>query len=293
MKACRRRSSGSSASSSSRDSGLDLRGMGGDEVGCLADRQDLDRLLVGDADAVAVLQLDHELDQVERVRLEVLPEAGGVADAPGIDLQLGGQMLADAVENPRFQARRRSLGVRRRYQRSRTARPRPPRAPPWCGRPCPRRRRAGPASPRARCPCGPKLPCATTTGLRSPSRIAPPTFSGSKLVAELPELAADQQAAEARHRPDRIRDRISAPKTFSVLSSTFSATLPVKPSATTTSTPARRDVEALHVPGEVQRAGLGDAGRAPSSTSGVPLPDSSPTESRPTDGPLDPHARPP
>src|SRR3954452_5664399 len=99
VKACRRSSSGSSASNSSRDSGLDPCGMGGDEVGCLADGQDLHRLLIGDADAVAVLQLDNQLHQVERVRLEVLAEARGLVDAPRIHLQLGGQVLADALEN--------------------------------------------------------------------------------------------------------------------------------------------------------------------------------------------------
>src|SRR3954469_16156906 len=73
--------------------------MGGDEIRGLADRQDLYRLLVGNPDAVAVLELDDELDQVERVRLEVLPEAGVLADARGVHLQLGGQVLADAFED--------------------------------------------------------------------------------------------------------------------------------------------------------------------------------------------------
>src|ERR671914_1626319 len=69
VKACLRRSSGSSATSSSRLSVLDLRGMRGDEVSGLPDRQDLGRFLVGDADAVAVLELDHELHEIEGVRL--------------------------------------------------------------------------------------------------------------------------------------------------------------------------------------------------------------------------------
>ena len=81
------------------DSGLDLRGMGGDEVRGLTDREDLGRLLVGDADPVAVLELDHQLDQVERVGLEVLLEAGVLADARRVDLELGGQVLANACED--------------------------------------------------------------------------------------------------------------------------------------------------------------------------------------------------
>src|ERR687895_1863775 len=76
VKACLRRSCGSSASSSSRLSVPDLRGMRGDEVGGLPDRQDLGHLLVGNADAVAVLQLHNQLDEIERVRLQVLLEAG-------------------------------------------------------------------------------------------------------------------------------------------------------------------------------------------------------------------------
>ena len=82
MNACRRISSGSSPSRSSRDSRSDLPGMGGDEVRSLSDGQDLRRLLVGYANAVVVLQLDDELDEIERVRLQVLTEAGGLVDAP-------------------------------------------------------------------------------------------------------------------------------------------------------------------------------------------------------------------
>src|ERR687895_1221937 len=97
VKACRRRSSGSSASTSSRLSVLDLRGMGGDEVGGLAHGQDPGCLLVGDANAVAVLQLHDELDEVQRVRLEVLLEARLLRDAAGLHLQLGGEVLTDAL----------------------------------------------------------------------------------------------------------------------------------------------------------------------------------------------------
>src|SRR5918992_2684175 len=95
VKAWRRRSSGSSARSSSSDS--PVRGMRGDEVGGLPHRQDPGRLLVRDADAVAVLQLHHELHEVQRVRLEVLLEARVLADAPRLHLELGGQVIADAL----------------------------------------------------------------------------------------------------------------------------------------------------------------------------------------------------
>src|SRR3954468_23167398 len=72
--------------------------MTGDEVRGLTHREDLGRLLVGDADPVAVLQFDHELHQVEGVGLEVLLEPGAVLYARSVDLQLGGQVIADALE---------------------------------------------------------------------------------------------------------------------------------------------------------------------------------------------------
>src|SRR3954447_9376513 len=52
-----------------------------DIVGRLPDGRDLDRILVGDAHARAVLELLDERDQIERVGLEVLLEARVVLDA--------------------------------------------------------------------------------------------------------------------------------------------------------------------------------------------------------------------
>src|SRR5262249_28937250 len=120
VNACRRRSSGSASMSSGSDSGrgaswsqlgpgrspswrpalrLDLRSMRSNEVRGLPDRKDLGRFLVGNANAIAVLQLDHELHEVERVGLEVLLEARAVLDPIGVHLQLAGQVLADALED--------------------------------------------------------------------------------------------------------------------------------------------------------------------------------------------------
>src|SRR5918992_3717747 len=97
VKACLRRSPGSSSSNSSSDSAFNPRGMRGDEVGGLAHRQDLGRFLVRNADAVAVLELHHELHEVQRVRLEVLLEARVLRDARGLHLQLGGKVIANAL----------------------------------------------------------------------------------------------------------------------------------------------------------------------------------------------------
>src|SRR5918996_2417764 len=92
VNACRARSSGSS---SRRGSSVVARASGrlclrvcGDEIGGLSDRQDLRRLFVRDADAVAILELHHELDEVERVGLEVLLEARALADAGRVRAQL-------------------------------------------------------------------------------------------------------------------------------------------------------------------------------------------------------------
>ena len=68
-----------------------------------------------------------------------------------------------------------------------------------------------------------------------------------------------------------------------MLSSTFSATLPVNPSATTTSTPAVGMSKPSTFPAKLSAPASAIRSCAVS-TSGVPLPDSSPTESSPTEG---------
>ena len=131
-------------------------------------------------------------------------------------------------------------------------------------------------------PTGPKLPWATTTGLRRPSRIAPPTRSGS---------------SSSRRRPTRPR--------------TAARRLPTRgPSGwRRRDRPRQHSSRALHhlerdVAGEAVRdddvdawpAGRSNPRRCPRSRAGpatsscagwiasVPLPDSSPTESSPTAG---------
>src|SRR5688572_25260227 len=251
--------------------------MGGHEVGGLSDRQDLCRLLIGDADAVAVLQLDDELHEVQRVGLQVLPEARGVADSPRIHLQLGGKVLADALENLFAGHRGATLAAvadRKAPAASSAAVVRPT--------------MSSSAAQRASftacsMPVGPKLPCATTTGLRRPSRIAPPTFSGSRSSRSPASLPRIRRPPRLETGPERIRERISAPTAFSVLSSTFSATLPVKPSATTTSAPAVGMSKPSRFPAKLRWPASARRSCAVS-TPGVPLPDSAPTDSRPTDG---------
>ena len=71
----------------------------GDIVGGLTHGQELGRLVVGDPHAVVVLELDRELDEVQRVRTQVLLEAGVVPDHVRIDLQLVGEMRAYGLED--------------------------------------------------------------------------------------------------------------------------------------------------------------------------------------------------
>ena len=99
---------------------------------------------------------------------------------------------------------------------------------------------------------GPKLPCATTTGCRSPSRIAPPTFSGSS-SSRSPPSGRGPAGRRGTTRPRSGSRRGSRPRPPSrVPSITLSATLPVKPSATTTSAPRAGQVGALDVADEVE-----------------------------------------
>src|SRR5215212_9750961 len=270
-------SSGSSRSSSSRDSGLDPAGMGGDEVGGLTDGQDPCRLLIGNPDAVAVLQLDHELDEIERVRLQVLPEPRGLVDAARIHLELGGQVLPDAVENLLAGHRWATLAAP-------ADRKAPAASSAAVVRPTMSSSTARPASFTAcSMPVGPKLPCATTTGFRSPSRIAPPTFSGSRSSRSPASLPRTRRPPTLEATPERMRERISPDTTFTVPSSTLSATLPVNPSATTTSARApgmskpSRFPTKLSAPASAMRS-------CAVKTPGVFLTDSATTESSPTDG---------
>ena len=179
--------------------------MGGDEVRGLPDGQDLGRLLVGDADPVAVLELDHQLDQVERVGLEVLLEAGVLADAPGIDLELGGQVLTNALED--LLSGHRSATLAAGADRKAPARlerragaldhalvDRPPRQP-----------------HRVLDALGPEAAVRHHHRLAQPEQDRAAHALGVELVAQAAELAADQQAAErSRRARSGSRSRIAA-----------------------------------------------------------------------------------
>ena len=70
-----------------------------DAVDRLADRRDLGGFLVGQLHAVAVVELLHQREEVERVAFQVVLEARALGDRRGIDVQLLGQVLPNDVEN--------------------------------------------------------------------------------------------------------------------------------------------------------------------------------------------------
>src|SRR4051812_21168214 len=248
--------------------------MGGDEVGGLADREDPRRLIVGNADPVAVLELDHELHEVERVGLEILLEASVLGDAAGVHLELGGEVIADAFEDLVAGHPGATLAVGADLNAPASARAS---AVLSTMRSSTARRASRTALAM---PLGPKLPCATTTGLRSPSRIAPPTPSGSISSRNRSTLPLTRRPPTLDTGPERMASRIASRIVFEVASSTLSATLPVKPSVTITSTAAAGRSKPSTLPAKLS---LPSARRSPaSSTSGVPLPCSSPTLRSPT-----------
>src|SRR5829696_8309675 len=83
--------------------------LGDHQVGGLADGLDASDLVVGDLDAELLLEGEHDLDQVERVGVEVLLEAGVGGHLVRLHSQLGGQDVLHRLDN--FLARLRHLLV--------------------------------------------------------------------------------------------------------------------------------------------------------------------------------------
>src|SRR5919199_890184 len=102
VKTCAARSPGSSSTSAlseSSASGRLLGDVGGDVVDDRAHRLHLGGLVVRDAHPVGVLELDEELDQVQRVGVQVVLEARAVAEDRLVDLKLHGQEVPDPLEH--------------------------------------------------------------------------------------------------------------------------------------------------------------------------------------------------
>src|SRR3954452_2999171 len=107
VKTCSIRSTGSSSISRRSSTGSPARArllVGSDVVDGLPDGRDLLGVLVRDLDPEGVLELHDQLDQVERVGVEVLLERRLLGDLALLDPELLGQNLLDPLED--FIARR-------------------------------------------------------------------------------------------------------------------------------------------------------------------------------------------
>ena len=294
------------------------------EVDGLADREDLRRLLVGHAHAVGVLELLHERVQVERVGLEVLLEARVLADRRRLDVELVGEVRLDQREHllararassPAGAATARSAVARRADGHRRRGRDRS--AHSVCARLASgadtgaslqraraRQRALGPPDDvLARAALGAQdrlgeagareAPVRHDAEPAQPEQVGAALPLGVDLLAKAAERAAQQQRRRASPRVEDIAASRTAPRIVCETPSiSFSATLPVKPSVTTTSATPAGHVAALDVADELERAvagagALAQLARAPRRTSGLPRSASSPLDSSPTRGRCD------
>ena len=73
--------------------------MRGDVIDRLADRRDLLRVVVGDLDAELILELHDQLDQIERVGVEIFLERSLFRDLALVDTELLAQRAFDLLED--------------------------------------------------------------------------------------------------------------------------------------------------------------------------------------------------
>ena len=288
MSAWGRRSCGSSAISAARASDGELSvpapclrpARAEHEVDRVPDGFDARRLLLGDGDPVAVLELHHQLVEVERVGIEVLLEAGPSSICGGVHLQLLGEVVADQAEDlvaghAGFLSRAPPSASAPRWRRPRAAALRcaPPHRPQRSGPPARTRWR----SPWARAAVADDGDAAQAEQDRAAGRV------GVQLPPQAAEGRPKQQPPAAASGLERAASRIASVTAFAVPSISFSATLPVNPSVTTTSAaPAGRSRPSTLPTKSMPSASASIA--LASTTSSRPLPASSPTESRPTRG---------
>src|SRR5947209_3238515 len=206
----------------------------GDVVDRLADGRDLLRILVRDLDPELILELHDQLDEVERVGVEILLKGRFVGDLILFDAELLGQDILDLLGD--FLARcchvtSLSWGAGKRADHTGSD---------WTDNLVASLPTTSCSTPRAArriafaIAVADELPCAITTSPFRPRRYAPPYVSGSSRERSLraagrmsrpPSFVVADASISAR-RPVRM-DRIEP-------SSVFSATLPVNPSVTMT-----------------------------------------------------------
>src|SRR4051812_15836227 len=205
-----------------------------DEVDGLAHGRDPRGLRVGHLHAVGVLELLYERVEVERVGLEVLPEARGVVDARGIDLELVGEVRLDERED--LFAGHWAGTVEAAADGS------PPRrsaCAAWSAawvRPTTSSSVARAAS-RIACamPRREKRPWGTTPRRRRPSRYAPPALSGSMTSRNSSSAGRSSIPPAFARGEDSATRRMLRSIASETPSMSLSTMLPVKPSVTITS----------------------------------------------------------
>src|SRR4051794_28519749 len=249
-----------------------------DEVHGVAHRLDAGRLLLGDADPVGVLELHHQLVQIEGIGVEVLAHAGGLGDLVQWDLELARQVLAHLLENV---GAAQGCGHYDTFLSRMLPRVMPERSRSWAVRSTARSSTPCAASRMALAiPSGPELPWPTTASPRRPSRIAPPVVSGSIWLRSVPSAGRSSRPPAAPRGPGRAAAPTASATALAVPSIVFSTTLPVKPSVTTTSaSPVIRSRPSMFPRKSIPPASPRRA--FASTTSAEPLLCSSPTESNP------------
>src|SRR5215207_256984 len=257
----------------------------GDEVHGVAHGLDVGRLLLGHTDAVGVLELHHELVEVEGIGVQVLAQPRLIRDLLERHLELGRKVLAHLLEDI---GTTQTVGSHDTFLSRIT-----PRVIPESSRSSAVRSTARSSTARAASrtafaiPSAPELPWPTTATPRSPSRIAPPVVSGSSWRRSAPSAGRSSVPPTAARAPERAASRTASATALAVPSIVFSTTFPVNPSVTTMSavSPIRSRPSTLprnSIPGASASLELA------STTSAEPLLCSSPTDSSATRGPSTP-----
>src|SRR4051794_21267924 len=282
VNACSARSRGSSSRSDLSESSAS-GGLFGDAAGHEVDDRShglhLGRLVVGDSDAIGVLELHEELDQVQRVGVQVVLEARAVADLTGVDGQLGGQVVPDALEH--ILPGHDPLPTLTAAADAEASEP-PARSAASVGSTTPSSTARWASCTAVATPTGVASPWVTKAKPRSPSRIPAPTASWFNSSRRRRAFFRISSPPSVETGPERTASR-TAPITVSAVPSTaLSATLPVKPSVTITSCrpPAMSRPSTL----PTKFSGPSLSTRFASTTSAVPFFGSSPTDSSPTRG---------
>src|SRR2546421_1970863 len=280
VNACLARSPGSSSTSVLSESSASGRLLGDarrHEVDYRPHRLHLRGLVIGDSNVIGDLELDQKLDQVQGVDVQVVLEARLLADLVGVDLQLRGQVVPDPLEHllsghdplPTLTAAADADASEPLSLRAASVRSTTPSSTARCA-----------SRTAVATPTGVAFPWVTNAPPRRPSRIPAPTESWLSSSRRRRALLRIRSPPSDEIAPERIVSRTAAITVMAVPSTALSATLPVNPSVTPTSSfpPAMSSPSTL----PAKSSGPSLSTRLASTTSSVPFLGSSPTERSPT-----------